>query len=193
MEDSEAGQERTRLILVEQCGFRLHDTMLYAKLNGARPDAIRYNQCFEYIFILSKGKPRTVNLIRDKPNITAGKTALGRWTVRQRNGEMKEREYRKEAEEFGVRPNIWVGNTRGQEDVCQSQPHPAMMPKWLARDLILSWSNLGDVVLDPMAGSGTTGQEAIGLGRRAIMIESNPDYIPLIEQSCNVTPGLEIA
>lgn len=58
------------IYFVEQCGFRLHDTMLYAKLNGAKPDCQRYNQCFEYVFILSKGKPTTVNLIKDKPNIT---------------------------------------------------------------------------------------------------------------------------
>jgi adenine-specific DNA-methyltransferase len=58
--------------------------------------------------------------------------------------------------------------------------HPAMMPKWLARDLILSWSNEGDTVLDPFAGSFTTCIEAEKIGRKAIGIEINPEYIKLL-------------
>ena len=180
------------IFFVEDCGLRLHDTMLYGKTNGSKPDVTRYNQCFEYIFIFSKGKPRAVNLIRDKPNVTAGRTALGKWTVRQKNGEMKQREYRKQAAEFGVRPNIWVGLTRGQEEVCQALPHPAMMPQWLAKDLILSWSNSGDVVCDPFLGSGTTAIAAIELGRSCIGIEIHEPYCELARQRCHVTAGLPI-
>ncbi len=167
----------------DNAGFRVHDTMLYAKTNGAKPDTTRYNQCFEYIFVLSKGKPVTANLIKDKPNVTAGKTALGRWTVRQKDGSMQEREYRKSAMEFGVRPNIWVGLTRGQEEACQALNHPAMMPKWLARDLILSWSNPGETVLDPFCGSGTTVLEAHKAQRVGVGIDSNADYIALAKQT----------
>ena len=181
------------IFFVEQCGLNLHDTMLYAKTNGSKPDPTRYNQSFEYVFVLSKGKPRAINLIRDKPNVTAGRQALGRWTVRQRDGSMKEREYRKEAAEFGVRPNIWVGLTRGQEDICQSQPHPAMMPRWLARDMILSWSNEGDTVLDPFCGSGTTLRQAMETGRGAIGIDLSTEYCELTERECgNSTPGLAL-
>lgn len=48
-------------------------------------------------------------------------------------------------------------------------------------------------VLDPFAGSGTTGQVALELGRKAVLIELNPAYVKLIEERCNVTPGLALA
>ncbi len=76
-----------------------------------------------------------------------------------------------------MRHNVWLGNTRGQEEMCVKLNHPAMMPKWLARDLILSWSNERNTVLDPFAGSGTTGMEAEKLNRNAVLIEKNEDYL----------------
>jgi site-specific DNA-methyltransferase (adenine-specific) len=66
--------------------------------------------------------------------------------------------------------------------MCVELKHPAMMPKWLARDLIISWSNPGDVVLDPFLGSGTVALEGLKLGRTVIGIEKNPDYVPVIEE-----------
>jgi len=62
-----------------------------------------------------------------------------------------------------------------------------MMPKWLARDLILSWSNPGDLVADPFCGSGTTGSEAIANGRRAWLNDAHADYIRMAEKNCTVT------
>lgn len=183
---------KQKIFFKDKCGFLIHDTMIYEKSNGSKPNPRRYNQVFEYIFILSKGVPCTVNLIRDKPNVTAGKAVFGKHTMREKDGSMSLRKNRIVAAEFGVRGNVWRGNTRGQEDVCQSLPHPAMMPKWLARDLVLSFSNPGDTVLDPMAGSGTTGMVATETGRSAILCDKNPDYIPIIEQSLNVTPGFKI-
>lgn len=174
----------------EQCGFKVHDTIIYEKSNGSKPTHTRYNQLFEYVFILSKGKPRCFNPIKDKKNVTAGKSVFGRHTIRQKDGSMKLRNLKLIAAEYGMRGNVWRGNTRGQEDVCQYLPHPAMMPKWLAHDLILSFSNNGDTVLDPFAGSGTTGKMAIGLNRNCILFEKNPEYIPIIEAETNVTPGL---
>ena len=88
--------------------------------------------------------------------------------------------------EFGMRTNLWRGNTRGQEEMCQHLPHPAMMPKWLARDLIISWSNKGDTVLDPFAGSGTVPIHAKRLGREYIAIDRNPVYVETL-----IRPSLE--
>lgn len=174
----------------EACGFLIHDTMIYAKSNGSKPNPRRYNQAFEYVFILSKGRPSTVNLIRDKPNVTAGKSVFGKHTMRERDGSMTVRKNRLVAAPFGVRGNVWHGNTRGQEDVCQRLPHPAMMPKWLARDLIISFSKIGDAVLDPFGGSGTTAAQALKLGRSAIVCEINREYIPVIQQTCSASPCL---
>jgi site-specific DNA-methyltransferase (cytosine-N4-specific) len=54
--------------------------------------------------------------------------------------------------------------------------HPAAFPRELARRCILLGSRVGDTVLDPFGGSGTTGAVAQECGRRAILIELNADY-----------------
>lgn len=183
---------KQKIFFREQVGFRVHDTMIYEKSNFGQPSSNRYHQMFEYVFVLSKGAPRCFNPIKDKPNAWAGTQTFGRNTLREANGSMGERK-RNVITEFGMRGNVWKGNTRGQEDCCDGVAHPAMMPKWLARDLIRSWSNPGDAVLDPLAGSGTTLTEALLLGRSAIGIEIAEQYLPLIRQRTAVTPGLAIA
>lgn len=178
----------------ETCGFRVHDTMIYHKHSFSHPEQVRYHSVFEYVFVLSKGKPRCFNPIKDKPNATAGRPALGLNTFSRPDGSRHVRATQGGvSEEFGMRGNVWKGKTRGQEEVCEAKAHPAMMPKWLARDLILSWSNPGDLVADPFAGSGTTGREAIANGRRAWLNEIEPSYIRLCEEACNTTLGLAIS
>lgn len=163
----------------EKCGFLVHDTMIWHKLNFSSPSFNRYHQCFEYVFILSKGKPRTFNPLKDKPNSTAGRIGnLGTNTFMKRDGTRETRSKHITAP-LGMRHNVWKGKTRGQEGMCKKLPHPAMMPKWLARDLILSWSNIGDTVLDPFCGSGTTLTAAIKVSRKAIGIDANETYCAL--------------
>jgi DNA modification methylase len=188
---------KQKIFFREEAGFRIHDTMFYEKANPANPSDAqgRYNQCVEYIFVLSKGRPRAFNPIKDKPNVSFGEIRYGRKARRNTHGEINRGYFsdRTPAAEFGLRGNCWRGKTSAQESVCKAKDHPAMMPKWLAHDLILSWSNIGDTVIDPLAGSGTTGKEALELGRKAILIELNPAYIDIINQQCNVTPGLALA
>jgi DNA modification methylase len=184
---------KQKIFFREQCGFRIHDTMIYEKTNFGHPERSRYHQLFEYVFILSKGKPRAFNPICDKRNAYAGTGTLGKNTLRETNGAMKLRT-RNIISEWGMRGNVWRGNTAGQEGaLCQGSDHPAPMPKWLARDLILSWSNPGDTVLDPFSGSGTTGRAALEHGRKAILIEIEESYLPVIERSCSVTMGLALS
>jgi site-specific DNA-methyltransferase (adenine-specific) len=172
-------------IFFRECGFRIHDTMIYQKTNFSNPERVRYHQVFEYVFILSKGSPRVFNPIKDKPNAYAGKPgSFGRNTVRQADGSFETRP-RKINTEFGMRGNVWLGKTAGQEGkICNGSVHPAVMPSWLTRDLILSWSNPGDVVLDPFAGSFTTCRAALSLGRNTIGIEINPAYVELGRNRC---------
>jgi DNA modification methylase len=167
---------KQKIYFREHVGFRIHDTMIYKKSNFSRPDDTRYHQVFEYVFVFSKGKPRCFNPIKDKRNVTHGKPCFGRHTMRERDGSMKEREKRYIAAEYGMRGNVWECKTAGQELVCQSLPHPAMMPYGLCRDLVLSWSNPGDIVLDPLCGSGTTGVACIKTNRRFIGIEISEEY-----------------
>lgn len=175
---------RQAIYFKDKVGFRVHDTMIWEKPNFSSPETVRYHQVFEYVFILSKGKPRTFNPITDRPNVYAGKTTFGIRTKRQADGTLKAQGNVEPTPPFGMRGNVWKGNTAGQEAPCQSDDfkHPAMMASWLARDLIYSWSNPGDLVIDPFAGSGTTLEAAETLGRNWIGIDINPEYQVLQER-----------
>jgi len=154
-------------------GFRLHDTMIYQKTNFSNPSNVRYHQVFEYMFIFSRGAPKTFNPICDRP--VKYSKPLGKKTIRQKDGSQKEVES-KEAKLSGMRTNIWLMKTAGQESMCRPISHPAKFPDQLAHDHILTWSNPGDLVYDPMAGSGTTGKMAKKLGRNYVLSEVSPEY-----------------
>lgn len=184
---------KQKIFFREQCGFRIHQTLIYQKRNFSHPDRSRYHRVFEYVIVLSKGSISTWNPIVDRPNATAGKIGnLGVNTFTEKDGSKSERP-KKVTSGIGKRHDVWLGNTRGQEDMCQSLPHPAMMPKWLARDLITSFSNAGDTVLDPFLGSGTTGEAAVELGRGFIGCDVNDDYVKIATRRIlNVTPGMNL-
>lgn len=170
---SETGTSFRQALRFKELGLNLHDTMIYEKANFSNPIHNRYHQIFEYIFVLSLGKPKTFNPIKDKRN--AYGAPFGKNTFRKADGSMGERPVNN-IQEFGMRTNIWRMKTAGQENICQSNPHPAQMPEGLATDLIRSWSNERDLVLDPFAGSGTTLVAAKQLGRKAIGIELEEKY-----------------
>ena len=183
---SETGSSfRQALYFKDECGLRLHDTMIYYKTSCSFPSgatSTRYSQHFEYCFVFSKGRPKTINLLQDKPNKWAGTTAWGNSSKRTKEGELVASGMKsKVIKEFGVRENVWrVPNSGGfgQRDKRAYQ-HPATMPEELARDHILTWSNEGDVVLDPFMGSGTTGVACRKTNREFIGIEINPEYYEL--------------
>lgn len=166
---------RQALYFVDRLGLRMHDTMIYEKTNFGHPEKARYHQLFEYIFILSNGDPKAFNPLKDKPNAWAGTGPFGVSTMRQRNGEQKPCK-RNVIAEYGMRGNVWRAKTAGQENVCTAIDHPAVMPLGLCSDLMLSWSNPDDKVLDPFCGSGTTLRAAKDLGRKAIGIEIEEKY-----------------
>ena len=168
---SETGTSFRQALFFMGCGFNLHDTMIWVKDGGGAVGSnLCYTQNHEYMFVFSKGRPKTVNIIRDKINASFGKdkSGVGR---RLPNGEIK-RETRKLSAEFSRRNNWWyIPPERGE--------HPAVFPDALARDHIVSWSNPGDTVLDPFLGSGTTGKMAVQTGRRFIGIEISDEYLSI--------------
>ena len=160
-------------------GFGLLDTMIYAKKNvpPTYPNMKRYVPSFEFVFVFSKGKPKTFNPICDRPNKYAEGVIRTGDTQRQKDGTTKlVRGYI--PKEFGMRFNIWtydVGNNKDTKD-REAFKHPARFPEMLAHDHILSWSNEGDIVFDPMMGSGTTGKMAKILKRNFIGSEVSNEY-----------------
>jgi len=171
-------------------GFRLHDTMIYKKNTSsfpARRDGVRYTQIFEYMFVFSKGRPKTVNLICDKPNKWAGHTNWGKNTFRGRDGVLKEVEDIKKVPDYSPRENIWeyvVGGGFATKDKI-AHKHPAIFPEKLAEDHILTWSNPGDVVLDPFGGSGTTAKMAMKNSRDFIHIDVSEEYNDIARERIN--------
>lgn len=184
---SESGTSFRQALKFIECGFKLHDTMIYEKNTSSFPakrNGNRYTQIFEYMFIFSKDKPKTVNLICDKANKWAGHTNWGKNTNRLKNGELQETSDIKPVPEFSPRNNIWkynIGKGFNSSDK-ESHKHPAIFPEQLAEDHILSWSNEGDLVLDPFSGSGTTCKMAKKNKRNYIGIEISDEYCKLSEE-----------
>ena len=187
MKGSETGTSFRQALGFMEGGFKLHDTMIYEKNTSsfpARRSGKRYTQIFEYMFVFCKGKIKTGNLICDKPNKWAGHTNWGKNTHRGKDGELKKTKDIKPVPDFSPRNNIWrynVGKGFNSKDK-ESHEHPAIFPEKLAEDHILSWSNKGDVILDPFMGSGTTCKMAKKNGRKYIGIDASKEYCDLAEK-----------
>ena len=179
---SETGTSFKQALWAMECGFRLHDTMIWRKSNFSNPSSNRYHQTFEYMFIFSKGKPKTFNPIKDRKNIYSGQSTRGQNSIRQVDGSLKVVS-RKTISEFGMRHNVWDVNTSGQ--AMEKFDHPAPFSLAIAEGHILSWSDEGDTVMDCLMGSGTTGVACKNLGRKFIGIEMDEDYFKVAEKRIN--------
>ena len=173
---SETGTSFKQALWAKECGFNLHDTMINKKPAVTFPDANRYYQVFEYMFIFSKGKP-VFNALKDRRNKSAGDVVHG--TNRRKDGGVKQPSCKGQIiPEYGVRFNVWEIPNPGKA----GNTHPATFPSGLAADHILSWSNQGDTVLDPFMGSGTTGIACKNLGRKFIGIELDQKYFEIAQE-----------
>lgn len=177
---SETGTSFKQALFFKEIGFNLHDTMIYAKQNvyAHDPRNKRYKQSFEYMLVLSKGTPTTYNEIKDRPNKHAGKKLTGTKGRTQQGVKRKIKE--QTISDYQARFNIWSYTTGGSvaSDKLAFE-HPAIFPEQLAEDHILSWSNPGDIVFDPMCGSGTTLKMAKKNGRKYIGFEISEEYTNL--------------
>jgi DNA modification methylase len=180
---SETGTSFRQALYAKEIGFNLHDTMIYLRNAVTNPSHVRYYNCFQYMFIFSKGKPKTVHLIKDHKNKTAGKKHTGKYQ-READGEWNVRASFKQAKvrpEYSARWNIWsydVGSLIMAED-REWVGHPAVFPLRLAEDHIKTWSEPGEVVLDPMCGSGQTCIAAKRLGRQYLGMDICQEYCDL--------------
>jgi DNA modification methylase len=166
-------------VYFRRVGFNVHDTMTYEKNGPSYPSQDKYYQVFEYMFILSKGKPKTFNPLKDRENKWYGQKWGKTRSNRQTDGSLKHQAwYKEEGEKMGVRFNTWkynvgAGYTTKDE---YAYVHPAMFPEALARDHIITWSNPDDIVLDPFVGSGTTIKMAKEAGRHWVGIDLAKKY-----------------
>ena len=171
VDGSETGTSFRQALYFKEVGFNLHDTMIWAKDGGgAIGSNLAYTQNFEYMFIITKGKPKTTNLIYDKKCLTyTGKPE----TSKECRGHRERGDAKLIRREFSKRNNWWLVVPGTEEG---SSFHPAVFPEKLVRDHIWTWSNEGDIVYDPFMGSGTTGKMAINLKRHYIGSEISEEY-----------------
>ena len=178
---SETGTSFRQALRFMECGFNLHDTMIYRANKAPRNDK-RYQDCFEYMFVFSKERPKTFNGITE-PSAKAGtRKTTGH---REKGGEIKKRHHDRVLDRK-LKPSIWyfyAGNGEGDK---MAEGHPARYPEALARDHIISWSNPGDIVLDPFMGSGTTGKMAKELGRNWLGFDVSQEYVDLANRRCEL-------
>ena len=172
-------------LFFKEIGFFVHDIMIWEKCTFSSPISNMYHNVFEYMFILTKGKPKTFNPIKDRLNKQLGRKKHG--TVRQIDGSLKPiSSIGKQIGKYGQRFNVWNINT---EVSNTKRCHPAQFPEKLAEDHIRSWTKSGDVVLDPFMGSGTTGVVCKKLERDFIGIELVQEYYNLAKERIKNTPN----
>lgn len=157
-------------IMAKEIGFNVYDTMIFAKNNPVPLNHRRYEQEFEYMFIFSKGAPKTFNGLR-QPCVTQGEyirryRSKGEWQPSKMAATKKDK----------LRGNIWYYNV-GATSTQDKTGHPAIFPEQLALDHILTWSNEGDTVLDCFCGSGTVAKMAFINNRNFIGMDISEEYI----------------
>lgn len=194
VQGNESGTSFKQALYFKEIGFNLHDTMIY-KRQAAFPDVVRYYQEFEYMFVFSKGKPKTINLLRqNKSESTIKRNNSGIHKSRherQQNGEIKngdlksiQRVNNAKLDDTRIRSNIWeiaTGSQKSTKDKIAFE-HPAIFPEQLANDHILSWSNENDIIYDPFMGSGTVAKMSILNNRNWIGSEISNEYCNIIEE-----------
>jgi site-specific DNA-methyltransferase (adenine-specific) len=180
---SETGTSFKQALYFKEIGFNLHDTMIYAKNNPVILTHNRYEQQFEYTFIFSKGKPKTFNPILIKNKTAGSKKSWKRTTSYYEVENMANRS----RDEITIVKEKRIDNNIRFYNIGNKTGHPASFPEKLAEDHIISWSNEGDTILDPFAGSGTTGKMAKQLNRNCILIERELEYVEIAKKRINET------
>ena len=179
---SETGTSFRQALYFMECGFNLHDTMIYHK-NNPVPNELgkRYQPSFEYMFVLTKGFVITFNPLKE-PCLMFGKVTPKKdgKQFRKQDGTMKPSYGLKYNKPDKFLHNIWSYNLSGRHE------HPAVFPEQLANDHIVSWSNEGDTVLDCFMGSGTTGKMALLNNRKFIGIEKDEKYFEIAKKRIGV-------
>ncbi len=179
---TETGTSFKQALYFKEIGFKLHDTMIFRKKNPI-PQIYRkrYNNEFEYMFVFSKGVVKTHNPIM-VDCLHAGLELNGTTYKNYSKNEQTREKLAKPVKDKKIKGNIWEYVVGKKEEDQESKGHPAPFPCQLVRDHISSWTNQGDIVFDPMCGSGTTPKVASEMGRNYIGIDISPEYCELARE-----------
>ncbi len=167
----------------QDIGFHMHDVMIYRKKNTPFMRSNAYTNCYEFMFVLTKGVPKTFNPLTE-PTVRNGMEML----VTNKGPDAVNKKVLKELKKEKTRTNIWayaVGLHGTTSDKIAFQ-HPAVFPEGLAADHIQSWSNPRDLVFDPMCGSGTTCKMALIHDRNYIGVDISEEYIEIARERLSI-------
>lgn len=174
-------------LFFQEIGFNVHDVMIYRKKNTPFMRSNAYTNCYEFMFIFSKGKPNTFNPLKTK-TVRSGKEKL----VANKKADGINKKVEGVLNEEKTLTNIWdyaVGLGGSTSDRIAFE-HPAIFPEKLAQDHILSWSNENDIVFDPMSGSGTTCKMAKLNNRKYLGFEISEEYTELSKKRIELVNNL---
>ncbi len=184
IDGNETGTSFKQALYFKKLGFNLHDTMIYQKTNPAPTGGSnRYYSAFEYMFVFSKGKPKTFNELRV--------TRSNKWNdkrdsrdknyVRNKDGDFTSKKVKLNLDRPVKMKNVWEAVVGGGNSTMDAYAfdHPAILPEKIAEQHILTWSNEGDTVYDPFMGSGTTGKMALKNSRSFVGSEVVEKYFDI--------------
>ena len=187
IDGSETGTSFRQALYFKEIGFKLHDTMIYKKNQFMPLTHNRYEQSFEYMFVFSKNNIKTFNPLLERCAARGARKFRGNSKQNESSYSERKRKETTTTKREKQRENVWcfdVGNVSGDDKTI----HNAPFPEKLAADHILSWSNPGDLVLDPMCGSGTTCKMAKYHDRRFIGIEISKEYCEIARKRIAAMP-----
>ena len=173
---SETGTSFKQALYFKDLGLNIHDTMIFRKRNPI-PQIYRkrYSNEFEFMFVFSKGVVKTHNPIMI-PCQHAGLVLDNTTYKNYSKNSQKRTKFANPVKDTKIKNNVWEYVVGKKKEDQEAKGHPAPFPCQLAEDHILSWTNKGDIVLDPMCGSGTTCKMAKKLGRSFIGIDMSKEY-----------------
>jgi len=188
---SESGTSFKQALYFKDIGFNLHDTMIYQKgsFPPTFPKTKRYQNAFEYMFILSKGSPKTFNGIQRNKSPNSIYTRKSKSSFRKADGSFTYNEQIDTSKTTTIELNVWkidCGYMKSTKDK-EAYQHSAIFPEKLAYNHIITWSNENDLVFDPFLGSGTTGKIAKQLKRNFIGMEISKEYMDIAQNRINNT------
>ena len=177
---SETGTSFKQALYFKEIGFNLHDTMIWKKSNPFNFGSNNcYIQSFEYMFIFSKWKPKSLNLIYDRENSTFTEWNTFAWNARDTKSDNKKtiKDRLRSFDKLWKRHNVWR-----MPWSTKYKSHSATFPEKLAEDHILSWSNEWDIILDPFMWSWTTAKMALINNRNYIWFEISQEYVDIAKK-----------
>ena len=174
---SETGTSFKQALFFKECGFNLHDTMIWSKPNAMPTQSTRYQQGFEFMFVFTKGKLKAFNPIKTESKCKGTK-------VKKHRAKTEGHNYNEEGY-YIVSDEKMIDNVWGIANVKNKTKHKAIFPEQLANDHIISWSNEGDIVYDPFMGSGTTAKMAKLNNRNYVGSEISEEYCEITDKTIN--------